>query len=137
MTDAPPPKPLPAQDQLGLEPFWQATLEGKLMLKRCSNCGAVMLPYRDVCDACLSAELEWIESSGKGTVATWAVMHQKYHPGWAVEVPYNITMVDLDEGPRIPTNLVGVENSDIQVGLPVVVDWERHDDLALPKFRPA
>ena len=107
------------------------------MLKRCSACGVTMLPYRRDCDACLCTDLLWIESSGKGTVATWGVMHQKYHPGWAAVVPYNIAMVDLEEGPRIPTNLVSIENSDIRIGLPVVVDWERHEDLALPKFRPA
>jgi uncharacterized OB-fold protein len=63
-------------------------------------------------------------------------MHQRYHPGFAADIPYNVTIVELEEGPRLPTNLVGIANSDIRVGLPVQVEWERHSDVALPKFRP-
>lgn len=136
MTNPTPAKPLPAREP-ELEPFWDATLEGKLLLKQCSNCGTFSLPYRSRCDACLGPDFDWREASGKGTVATWAVMHQRYHPAFEDEIPYNIAMVELEEGPRLPTNIVGVDSSEIRIGMAVEVAWERHEDLALPKFRPA
>jgi len=63
-------------------------------------------------------------------------MHQRYHPGFNDDIPYNVTVVELEEGPRLPTNLVGISNDQIRVGMPVLVDWERYEDVALPKFRP-
>lgn len=128
-------KPLPLPDEAS-QPFYDGAMEGRLMLMRCAECGAVRLPSRQHCDECLSPEYAWIAASGKGAVRTFAVMHQLYHPGFAKDIPYNVTIVELDEGPRLPTNLVGIANSDIRVGMRVQVEWERHSDVALPKFRP-
>jgi len=127
-------KPLPEADDAS-RPFWDGAMEGRLMLMRCADCKAWRLPSRHHCDQCLSSDSTWEQASGRGVVRTFGIMHQKYHP--AFEVPYNITIVELAEGPRITTNLVGISNADIRVGMPVVVDWERHSDVALPKFRPA
>jgi uncharacterized protein len=129
-------KPIPEPDEASA-PFWEGSLKGKLMLMKCSTCGTQRLPARTHCDECLSSDFAWVEASGRGKVHTFGVMHQKYHPGWNPEIPYNVTIVELDEGPRFPTNLVGIANDQIKVGMPVVVDWERHEDVALPKFRPA
>jgi len=131
-----PEKPLPEADEAS-EPFFQGAMEGRLMIMRCTDCGVARLPSRAHCDNCLSPGFEWEEASGRGTVHTFGVMHQKYHPGFFAEIPYNLAVVELEEGPRISTNLVGIENSAIRVGMPVVVDFERHEDVALPKFRPA
>ena len=137
MTDRPPiAKPLPLPDEASA-PFWKGASEGRLMLMRCSSCGTHRLPSRMHCDQCLSPESEWVQASGRGTVRTFGVMHQRYHPGFAAELPYNVTIVELEEGPRLPTNLVGVANESIRVGMPVVVSWEHHDDVTLPKFRTA
>ncbi|MEO6397190.1 MAG: OB-fold domain-containing protein [Tepidiformaceae bacterium] len=127
------PKPLPEADESS-RPFFEGAMEGKLMLMKCTDCGAFRLPSRHHCDDCLSPEFQWVESSGRGTVRTFGVMHQKYHPGF--ELPYNVTVVELEEGPRLPTNLVGLKNGEITVGMAVQVDWERHEDVSLPKFRP-
>jgi uncharacterized OB-fold protein len=62
-------------------------------------------------------------------------MHQRYHPEF--QNPYNVTIVELEEGPRLPTNVVGIADEEIRVNMPVVVEFERHEDVALPKFRPA
>ena len=129
-------KPLPEADETS-KPFWEAAMEGRLLLMRCSDCGTWRLPSRQHCDNCLSDQYTWEQASGRGTVRTFGVMHQKYHPAWAAEAPYNVTIVELEEGPRLPTNIVGVENAQIRVGMPVIVDFERHEDVALPKFRPA
>jgi hypothetical protein len=64
-------------------------------------------------------------------------MHQRYHPGFADEMPYTIAIVELEEGPRLPTNIVNTGGREVRVGMPVVVEWEKHEDVALPKFRPA
>jgi len=128
------PKPLPEADEAS-RPFFDGAMEGRLMLMKCSQCDAFRFPSRNHCDDCLSPDFDWVAASGRGVVRTFGVMHQKYHPGF--ELPYNVTIVELEEGPRLPTNLVGIANSDIRVGLKVTVDWERHEDVSLPKFRPA
>jgi uncharacterized OB-fold protein len=129
-------KPLPEADETS-KPFWDAAMEGRLLLMRCGECGTWRLPSRQHCDNCLSDQYTWEQASGRGTVRTFGVMHQKYHPAWAAEAPYNVTIVELEEGPRLPTNIVGTSNEQIRVGMPVIVEFERHEDVALPKFRPA
>ncbi|HMO96301.1 MAG TPA: OB-fold domain-containing protein [Tepidiformaceae bacterium] len=134
MTDPRPSKPVPEADELS-RPFFEGGLDGRLMLMKCTQCGTWRLPSRQHCDACLSDAYTWEQASGRGTIRTFGVMHQKYHPGF--ETPYNVTIVELAEGPRLPTNIVGISNEDIRAGMDVVVDFERYDDVALPKFRPA
>lgn len=126
--------PVPEPDEAS-RPFFDGAAEGRLMLMRCARCQTWRLPARQHCDVCLSDEYTWEQASGRGVVRTFGIMHQRYHP--AFEVPYNVTIVELEEGPRIPTNLVGVANEDIAVGLPVEVVFERYDDVTLPRFRPA
>ena len=129
-------KPLPEADEAS-KPFWDAAMERRLVLMKCAECGQWRLPSRQHCDACLSDEYTWEQASGRGVVRTFGIMHQKYQPGWAAETPYNVTIVELEEGPRMPTNIIGVKNEDISVGMAVIVDFEIYDDVALPKFRPA
>lgn len=130
-------KPLPAADEES-EPFFAGAREGKLMLMRCKSCGAYRFPSRDRCDVCWSTDTEWVQASGKGSVYTFGIMHQLYHPGFKAELPYNVVVVELEEGPRTYSNLVGVANDQIRVGMPVEVTFERiSDELSLPKFRPA
>jgi uncharacterized OB-fold protein len=135
-TSAAPQKPIPVADEAS-EPFFNGAMEGRLMIMKCSDCGTARVPSRSHCDECLSDAFEWVQASGRGTVHTFAVMHQKYHPAFFDELPYNLAVVELEEGPRLSTNLVGVKNEEIRVGMPVIVDFERYDDVALPKFRPA
>lgn len=136
MTDEAIEKPLPLPDEAS-QPFWDGAERGELLLMRCDDCGAFRLPSRKHCDRCLSEAVSWERVSGHGTVRTFGIMHQRYHPAFAAEIPYNVTIVELDEGPQITTNLVGIENADIRVGMAVTVEWERHADVTLPKFRPA
>lgn len=133
MTEERPSKPVPEADDLS-RPFFEGGLEGRLMLMRCSKCATWRLPSRQHCDNCLSDEYSWEAASGRGTVRTFGVMHQRYHPGF--ETPYNVTIVELAEGPRLPTNLVDVPTESIKVGMPVEVVFEDHGDVALPKFKP-
>lgn len=134
MTEQTVQKPLPEADEAS-QPFFNAAMEGRLVLMRCSDCGTWRLPSRQHCDACLSPNFTWEQASGRGKVRTFGVMHQRYHPGF--QTPYNVAIVELEEGPRITTNVIGVADDAIEVDMPVMVDFERHDDVALPKFRPA
>lgn len=135
MTTETPSKPMPLPDEAS-KPFYDGARQGKLMLMRCTACRTPRFPSRESCDECLSPEYEWYEASGRGTVRTFGVMHQRYHPGFADELPYVIAIVELDEGPRLPANLRGVSNADVRVGMPVVVEFEQYDDVAIPRFRP-
>ena len=128
------PKPLPEPDAASA-PFYEGAMDGRLMLMRCSACGTWRLPSRQHCDSCLSTEFTWEQASGRGTLRTFGVMHQRYHPGFAT--PYNVAIVELEEGPRITTNITRVPNDELRVDMAVVVEFERHEDVALPKFRPA
>ena len=127
-------KPIPQRDEAS-EPFFAGALRGELMLQRCDTCGHWMWPVRVRCTACLSPQLSWAAAAGTGTLYTWTMVHQVFHPGFASEIPYNVAMVDLTEGVRMITNIVGVPADELRAGLPLVVTFEQvSDEVALPKF---
>jgi uncharacterized OB-fold protein len=135
MTTEAPPKPLPLPDE-DSKPFYDGAAEGKLMLMRCTACGTARIPSRHHCDECLSADFEWFEASGRGTVRTFGVMHQRYHPGFADDIPYVVAIIELEEGPRMPANIIDTPTSEVRVGMEVSVAWEKHADVTIPRFRP-
>ena len=97
-----------------------------------------MWPVKPRCDHCFSADVTWVQASGKGTLYSFVLMHQLYHPGFASEIPYNIAQVDLEEGLRIISNVVGVPNDALQIGMALEVTFEDvSEEVTLPKFRPA
>jgi uncharacterized OB-fold protein len=137
MTTPPPTRPVPLPDDTSA-PFFEAARENRLVIQRCTNCETYAWPHRDICSECLQDDLEWAEASGRGTVHSFGVMHRVYHPAFAQDVPYNLTVVELEEGPRINTNLVDIDDEAIEVGLAVEVVFTEVDDGAyLPLFRPA
>ena len=137
MTTSPPKPPIPAPDEAS-QPFFDGAAAGKLMLMRCVACGTHRYPSRDRCDVCWSTETEWVEASGRARLHSWVIFHQVYHPGFADRVPYNVALVELDEGPRITTNVVDCEQRQLRAGMPLTVTFESvGDGVALPKFRPA
>lgn len=130
-------KPVPIPDEASM-PFFVGAKEHKLMIQRCSACGTPTWPVKSRCPACLNAELVWVPTSGKGTLYSFALMHQVYHPGFASEVPYNIAEVDLEEGLRIISTVVGCANSELRIGMLLEVTFEDiTSEVSLPKFKPA
>jgi uncharacterized OB-fold protein len=118
-----------------MAPVWEAARRRELVVQRCSGCGALRFPARELCSACLSRAVSWTGVTGRGVVFSFAVMHQAYHPGF--EVPYAVVVVELDEGVRLLTNLLGVRPGDIAIGMPVEVVFEDvTGEVTLPKFRP-
>ena len=132
-----PRKPVPQPDDLS-RAFFEGAQRGELVIQRCDACQAYLAPGNRACTECLSEALSWTAASGRATLHTFAVMYQRYHPGFADELPYNIAVVELAEGPRLNTNIVGVPNDALRVGMPLAVAFEdAGESVALPKFRPA
>ncbi|TET74616.1 MAG: Zn-ribbon domain-containing OB-fold protein [Dehalococcoidia bacterium] len=128
-------KPLP-QITPENKPFWEACKQHELSLQRCQDCGHLRLPS-PICQKCLSMNSEWVKVSGRGKVYTWVVIHQRYHPGFVEELPYNVTLVELEEGPKLITNIVGCNNEDLRIGMEVEVVFEDvTEEITLPKFKP-
>ncbi|HLF76790.1 MAG TPA: Zn-ribbon domain-containing OB-fold protein [Dehalococcoidia bacterium] len=129
-------KPRPDLEGPGA-PYWQAAREHKLVCQKCSECGTYLFPPTAICENCLFSRLEWVKLSGKGTVWSFIIMHQKYYNSFADDLPYNIAVVRSAEGPKFLTNLVGIENEDIKVEMPVEVYFDDvAEDLTLPKWKP-
>ena len=135
-------KPIPIPDEAS-RPFFDGARRGVLLLRRCCACGTFMLPtgglgtpLRPRCIGCFSADLEWAPAGGRGTLYSFALMHQVYDPAFADEVPYNIAVVELDEGVRMTTNVVGCANAELWIGMPLEVTFEHVSEaVAIPKFR--
>jgi uncharacterized OB-fold protein len=120
-----------------MKPFFDAAHRHQLVVQRCRGCGAHRFPARDQCSTCLSRESDWVAASGRGTVFSFAVMHQVYHPGFAGEVPYAVVVIELEEGARLVSNLVDCPVRDVRIGMPVEVVFDDvTPEVTLPKFRP-
>ncbi|MEN8181777.1 MAG: Zn-ribbon domain-containing OB-fold protein [Myxococcota bacterium] len=116
-------------------PFWEATRERRLVLQWCGSCNATIHYPREACPHCFGSELGWRESAGRGVVHATTVMHQPAHPAFADRVPYVVALVELEEGVRMLTNIVGCDPAQARVGRPVRVAWEDlSDGRALPMF---
>ncbi len=119
-------------------PFWEATRDGRYLLQWCRSCDAAVYYPREVCPACLGDDLEWREAAGRGEVYSFNVMHKPGSPLMNDAVPYVVALVDLPEGARVMTNVVGCEPAEVRVGMEVALDWEPlSDGRRLPVFKPA
>jgi len=129
-------KPLPAISSLN-QSYWEGLKRHELTLQRCGDCGKVWYPPAPFCPQCWSRNVTWQKLSGRGKVNTWVVFHQAYFSAFKDALPYNVAEVELEEGPRLLTNLVAVDNADIEVGMPVeIVFDEVTEEVTLAKFRP-
>ena len=131
-----PTRPLPSLKELDTQPFWAATAEEKLTYTVCRDCGAVVFYPRAHCTSCGSHNLAWRESAGFGEVYTFSVVRQSYHPFFRTVAPYAVAWIDLDEGPRLLSNVIDVDVDALTIGQRVQVHWEHHEGLAIPLFRP-
>ena len=108
----------------------------KLTFQKCSACGHNWLPAREDCPECWSPEWAWVEAGGGATVVSWVVYHVAFDPRFKDRVPYNVTLVDLDEGPRLITNLTEMPEGDI-TGRRTELVFQEDFDRQLPRFRLA
>ena len=129
--------PLPRFPEPDTEPFWDATKKHELRYQVCDDCGGIVFYPRRHCTHCLSLNLSWKISRGEGTIYTYSIVRQSYHPAFAQRVPYVIAWIDLDEGFRMMSNVVDVEDlSSLRIGQRVRVEWVDRDTVSLPAFRP-
>jgi len=105
-------------------PYFEGARDGKLLFQKCKGCGVVQFPPRHHCATCWEADLEWIASSGKGTVETYTIVRRAPLPAYREKVPYVIASIIVEEGPRIITSLEGDNALDVKVGDAVSVDYQ-------------
>ena len=127
---------LPAPDDDTL-PFWDAARTGRLLIKRCLDCGHPFFYPRPFCPTCWSERVEWEEASGRASLYTWSVVHVNDLPPFDERVPYVAAVVDLDEGPRMMTNVVQCAFDELVAGMPLeAVYTPISDEITIPQFRP-
>jgi uncharacterized OB-fold protein len=144
VTTTTPVKPVPVPDQASA-PFFAGALEGRLMLRRCGACNTFMspiagigAPVRPRCVKCFSGDLAWVPSGGRAALYSFVLMHQRYDEAFADELPYNIAVVETEEGVRLTSQVVGCPNDALEIGMALEVVFERvSETVAIPRFRPA
>lgn len=131
--DKPAPSPTPET-----QPFWDGCAAGELRLQRCKPCDAAYFPPRPFCPRCGSDAVEWVRASGRARLYSYVINHRPA-PGFADDGPHAIAVVELEEGPRMMTNLVGVPNTpeDLVLDMPLRVTFERRGEVSVPLFQPA
>jgi uncharacterized OB-fold protein len=132
---APPPLVLPE-----IKPFWEGTAEGRLLLPKCLDCGTLIWYPRPFCPECASTRIDWVEASGSGTVYSYTVNRRGVADLSAYRDAgvYVLAYVELDEGPRIMTNVVDCDPDSVRIGQKVeLVFHDTGQGTALPRFRPA
>ncbi len=119
--------------------FWEAAAKGELRLQKCRSCGVLQFFPRAVCTACLGHDLEWAPVSGKGRVHTFSLCRVPRNRAFMDEVPIHVAEVELDEGVRMVTRIVGANRDQVTSGAPVTVTFmETEDpDIKLPVFELA
>lgn len=121
-----------------LRPFFEGARNGRLVVQKCDACGKLRFPPAVVCAECMSRNLSWVAVSGRGTVYSYTIMHRAYHPAFAGKLPYALVVVELEEGGKITSNVVGIDPHRLKCGMPVEVTFENiTDEVVLPKFKPA
>ncbi|MGE0383766.1 MAG: Zn-ribbon domain-containing OB-fold protein [Gammaproteobacteria bacterium] len=116
-------------------PYFDALSAGRLLLPHCPRDGWFFYP-RSRCPACLGADWQWREASGRGRVHAFTVDRLGHEPGLKARVPFVIALIELDEGPRLPSNVCGCAPEDVHIGMPVEAFVEMIDGAPVLAFRP-
>lgn len=132
------PTALPLPDLGGLSrPFWDSLKQGILTFQRCSSCGYAWLPARSECPLCLGDAWQREPSKGDATLVSWVVYHEAYHPAFAQRLPYTVAVIQLEEGPRMISNIVGADPRQLRIDQSLRLEVQHEGDLAVPRFTPA
>ena len=132
-------KPLPVIDEQ-TRPFWDAAKAGKLILPRCNHCGTFHTYFEPWCNKCGGEGVHFEELSGRGKIWANCRFHKAYYPGFEDSMPYNVAMVELDEGPHLMTNIVGLPTGaldEMPLGMEVEAVFDAvTPEVTLVKFKP-
>jgi len=122
---------MPVQDEL-----FAAAREHRFVLPRCEACGEFRFPPRLRCPRCGQTHTEWVAASGRGSVYSYVVVHQRLHPAFDANLPYAVALVQLEEGPRMLALVIESDLADVRVEAPVEVVFQTLDDeLVIPRVR--
>jgi uncharacterized OB-fold protein len=133
MTDYTKPVVVPSEDS---GPFWAAAKGHKLSLQKCGTCGSFRFPPSPLCPECTAMGGEWTELSGRGKVSSFVVFHRAYHKSFEGDLPYAVALIELDEGPRLISSVVGTPPDQLRCDMPVMVVFDDvTPDCTLPKFK--
>lgn len=134
--------------------YWEAAAEGRLLLRRCraegGGCGAAHHYPREFCPYCWGEDVVWEPAGGRATLYTWSVVHRNDLPPFGGRTPYVAAVVELAEGPRMMTEVVGCGEGELRIGMPLMVEFrevaasgggkgdggEAGGAIAVPVFRP-
>jgi len=128
-------RPLPETSGLAA-PFWSGLRERRLLIQRCSACGGYRFPPEPACFNCGSQKAEWAPVSGRATLYSWTVAHPPLLPYFQERAPWPVACVQLEEGPRLIANLVGVPVEQYRIGMALQADFQDiEEDVTLLVFR--
>jgi len=133
-------RPLPKPMTPEAKPYWDGLREGKLMLPECNDCGKAFFYPRIACPNCHSRNVGWVQASGKGKLYSFQIAYRALNPAFKIPPPYVLAMVELEEGPRLMSNLINVEADPdvIKCDMAVEVVFEKQtDEVTIPLFQPA
>ncbi|MBI2171067.1 MAG: Zn-ribbon domain-containing OB-fold protein [Chloroflexi bacterium] len=119
-------------------PFWEAARRGEYLIQQCEDCGQHQWYPRGFCAHCWSRRIRYVKATGRGTVWTFTITYQNRTPGFAEEVPYVLALVELEEGVKVFTNIIGCRPQEVRMGMPVEVTFvPATPQVHVPMFRPA
>jgi hypothetical protein len=128
------PLPIPSAES---KPYWDGLRERKLMMPRCDDCKGWWFPPSLLCPHCNSKAWSWTQTSGRARIFSYVVYHRVYHPAFAQEVPYAVAVIELDEGPRMISNVIDIAPDKLECDMRVEVAYQPVTDaITLAKFRP-
>jgi uncharacterized OB-fold protein len=133
-------RPLPSPITPEAQPYWDGLKENKLMLPKCDDCGKPFFYPRVLCPNCHSRNISWMQASGRGKLYSFQIAHRSLNRAFKVELPCVMAMIELEEGPRVLSNLINIEPdpSVVKCDMPVEVVFEKqNDDITLALFQPA
>jgi hypothetical protein len=133
MSTKPVPQPTP-----NTQPFFDYAARGELRIPRCLDCGLTFFYPRTACPSCASERLEWMLCSGRAKLHTYLI-NTRPAPGFEEDAPYAIAVVQLEEGPRMMSNIVECPQTPeaLALDMDLEVVFDKHGDVAVPKFKPA
>ena len=133
-------RPLPSPITPEAQPYWDGLKENKLMLPKCDDCGKPFFYPRVLCPNCHSRNISWMQASGRGKLYSFQIAHRSLNRAFKVELPCVMAMIELEEGPRVLSNLINIEPDPnvVKCDMPVEVVFEKqNDDITLALFQPA
>ena len=129
--------PMPEFNDLN-QPYWDNLAKGSLSFQHCTCCGHNWLPPRSECPQCLEDKWTWQVATGNAKLISWVVYHMAYHPAFAQRLPYAVAVVELEEGARLISNVIGVDDFEsLQIDQALHLVIEQEQGLAIPRFQPA